>query len=201
MRRSGRWPMENRSFIAAAAPRWRSAETMNTLNRLGIAALVLGLFGCGSKTPTVDLPKEAPGRTFVVRIPEHFSSRQIERDESQDFLLINDEHALPVDKYFRPGQFSRTHISIRLLGQFEGKFKTPAKAQGDGRIVSASDGTKARAWIHTSESPHELGLMHTYLVAGKHRLYQINDWVPEDAGDAKKLQALLDQIVLSMKIK
>lgn len=180
----------------------RAQETMKALSRLGTTTtLVLGIFGCGSKTPVVDLPKEAPGRTFVVRIPGHFSSRQVERDQSQDFLLITNEHALPIDKHFRPGQVSRAHISIRLLGTFDGQFKAPAKAQGDGRIVTASDDMEARAWIHTSESPHELGLMHTYLVAGKQRLYQINDWVPQDAGDAKKLQTLLDQIVLSMRVK
>jgi|CXWL01.1.fsa_nt_gi hypothetical protein len=176
---------------------------MKALNRLGTAgALVLGLVGCNSRTQAYDLPKEADGRTFAVHIPEHYSFRQLEyRDASKDSLLITDEHAIPVDKYFRPGQFPRSRISIRLIGHFEGKFPTPANAKGDGRILKGPDGLEARAWIHTSTSPHELGLVHTYLIAGKKRMYQLNEWVPIDKRDAKKLQALLDQIILSMKIK
>ncbi len=176
---------------------------MKALNRFGTAiALILGLVACNLRTQAINLPKEADGRTFTVHIPEHFSFRQLEyRDASNDSLLITDEHAIPVDKYFRPGQFPRTRISIRLLGNFEGKFQTPGNANGDGRILKGSDGLEARAWIHTSTSPHELGYMHTYLIAGKKRLYQLNEWVPADKQDAKQLQELLDQIILSMKIK
>jgi hypothetical protein len=176
---------------------------MKAFNRLGTATvLALGLVGCDARTQAPDLPKEADGRTFSVHIPEQFASRQLEhRDKLKDSLLITDEHALPVDKYFRPGQFARTRIQIWLIGTFEGKFQTPEKAEGDGRILKGFDGLEAHAWIHTSPSPHELGFMHTYLIAGKQRLYQLHTWVPEDKQDAKKLQALLDQIVLSMKIK
>lgn len=142
--------------------------------------------------------KEVSGKTFTIQIPTHWSAHKTALSvESEDSLIITDAHAIPVDKYFKPGEWPGTKISMRLLGPFTGTFPPPEGASGEGAALSKFNGGQAREWIHPSPSRHELGVIRTVLIASGGRLYRL-DCGPADNQEKQKI---VNRIIWSIRPK
>lgn len=115
-----------------------------------------------------------------------------------DALLITDAHAIPVDKYFRPGEFpGRVHISIGLSGPFLGGFPAPAGASGEGKKIDLKNGVEAREWVYPSPGRDEIGLIRTIVVRAGERIYEVH------AGPVgrQEQQTIVDRILASFSAR